>query len=202
MNGGVRSETRGKTSTRMSKNWKTRGYPALFLRAVVVTIGLAGCSKTEEDAFRNSHDSIKIGMTLGEVFGSGLAEYLRIMGVKNAPGATVARKRPASSRCARHVLDVTFTGVFPAPGEFQVRVYCDMNSPSALQLVPARKFENEQALQRALDTEYAPWARNMEFRVESPPRQIGGVYDHYSFVFDHEGRVALLSPILVAPSRR
>lgn len=175
-------------------SWKTNRYPALLL--CVVAAMIEGCSKAENKAFLKSHDSIKIGMTLGDVFGSGLAEYLRIMGVKNVPGATVAGRQPASSGCSRHVLDVAFTGIF------QVRVYCDMNSPSALQLAPGRTFENEQALRRALDTEYAAWGRNMEFRVESPPRQIGGIYDHYRIVTDRQGQVALVSPIVVSPSRR
>ncbi len=183
-------------------SWKTGGYPALLLCVVALMIGLGDCSKAENESFQKSHDSIKIGMTLGEVLGSGLSEYLKIMGVKNVSGVTVVGKHPASSRCARHVLDVAFTGVFPATGVFQVRGYCDMNSPSALQLFPAQRFENEQELQRALDTEYAPWAKDMEFRVESPPRHIGGVYDHYSFAIDRDGRVALVSPMVASPSKR
>lgn len=152
------------------------------------------CSEGRAKAFVISHDAIRPGMSLREVFDAGLADYLESMGTKNVPGATLPDKQPASSACKRHVLDIAFSG------GFRVRVYCGMNSPTASELVPMGEFKDKQALLQALDQDYASWAANMEFRVESPPREIFGIYDHYRFVTDAQGRIIMVSPVIVSRS--
>lgn len=137
-----------------------------------------------------SHDAIRIGMPLPEAFASGLADYLQTMGVKNAPGSTRRDRQPASRDCARHVIDISYTG------EFRVSVFCGNNSPSAPQLVPTKVFRDQSGLLRALGDEYGVWVGNLEFTVESPPREAFGVYDHYRFTTDQKGRVDSLSPIV------
>jgi hypothetical protein len=169
---------------------------ALLFCVVNGAVSLSGCTQQENEAFVKSHDSIQTGMTLRDVFGSGLADYLMIMGTKNVVGATIPDKRPAASHCERHVLDISYGGAF------RVRIYCSMNSPTAPQLLPERGFEGKEALLRALDNEYASWAKNMEFRVESPPRKFDGVYDHYRFVMDPKGQVAVISAIVASPEGR
>lgn len=42
----------------------------------LVSTGISGCSGQSHEAFVRSHDSIRVGMTLGEVFRAGLADYL------------------------------------------------------------------------------------------------------------------------------
>lgn len=168
-------------------------------RAVVVcfvTAAILGCSNEGNQAFLKSHDSIRAGMTLRETFDAGLADYLASVGPKNVPGATLPRKQSADGNCKRIVLDISFAGAF------RVRVYCSMNSPSAPQLIPEKTFNDKQAFLRALDADYTSWARNMEFRVESPPRALFGIYDHYLFTTDHAGRIARVSPIISSGSGR
>lgn len=166
-------------------------------------IGMLGCSEGEQKAFLMSHDSISPGMTLGEAFGAGLADYLKIMGTKNVAGSTLAEKQPASIKCARIVLDVSFFSAFPfsIDGRFYVRTYCGMNSPSSLQIVPEKTFQNAESLARALDTEYASWVGSMEFRVESPPQETWGIYNHYRLVTDQYGRITEVSPIIYAKEK-
>lgn len=156
----------------------------------LAAIPILGCSEESNQAFLRSHDAIHRGMTMREVFEAGLADYMKGMGTKNVPGATLPERQPVSSNCARHVLDISYSGAF------WVRVYCGMNSPSAPQLVPEETFDDRQAFLRALDADYASWARNMEFRVESPPRELFGIYDHYRFTTDQEGRVDKVSPVI------
>jgi hypothetical protein len=135
-------------------------------------------------------------MTIGEVFEVGLADYLVSMGHKNVPGATLPEKQPVTSDCARYVLDISFSGAF------RVRVYCGMNSPSAPQLVPEQTFNDKKAFFEALDASYASWAKSMEFRVESPPRELFGIYDHYRFTTDRHGRIDKVSPVISSGSGR
>jgi hypothetical protein len=161
-----------------------------------VAAGILGCSNEGNKAFIKSHDSLRAGMTLRETFAAGLADYLASVGPKNVPGATLPEKQPASSNCKRHVLDISFSGAF------RVRVYCGINSPSAPQLIPEKTFNHKQAFLRALDADYASWAKNMEFRVESPPRALFGIYDHYRFTTDHAGRITTVSPIISSGSGR
>lgn len=162
----------------------TRGLVLLF------ALGLPGCGQGEREKFLQSHDAIRIGMPLREVFASGLADYLRTVGVKNAPGSTRRDRQPASRDCARHVIDISYTG------EFRVSVFCGINSPSAPQLVPPKVFREKSGLLQALGGEYGVWVVNLEFVVESPPREAFGVYDHYRFTTDRDGRVDSLSPII------
>lgn len=188
------------------REWPTHFYHwiasmrvvARLAQAIVVlgllAVAVLGCSVDGKRAFLKSHDAIRAGMTLGETFDAGLADYLASVGPKNVPGATLPEKQPASSNCTRHVLDISFSGTF------RVRVYCGMNSPTAPQLMPEKAFNDKQALLRALDADYAWWARNMEFRVESPPRELFGIYDHYAFTTDQEGRVERVSPVVSSGS--
>lgn len=106
-------------------------------------------------------------------------------------GSTVSEKEPVSVDCRRHVLEVHYgTG-------FGIRVYCDMNGPSDRQVTPERAFQTKADLLRGLDA-YSSWAKSMRFRVESPPLQIGGVYDSYDFSTDEGGKVSTVSPIVMA----
>lgn len=46
---------------------------------------------------------------------------------------------------------------------------------------------------RALDADCTSEARKTEFRVESPPRELFGIYDHYVFPTDEEERIDRVS---------
>lgn len=163
----------------------------IALLAFLVLI-FPGCSSNQQALFERSRASIQVGMTLGEALDSGLGEYLQASGSKNLAGASELGKSTAGGRCKRHVLEVDFHG------EFIVRVYCDSNTPSAAQLVPARRFDSTRALRSALDSDYRSWSANLHFRVESPPRALLGSYDHYGFSTDAGGRVGAVSAIRAA----
>lgn len=146
-------------------------------------------------AFVASHDAIRPGMSLRQVFESGLADYLMRLGGKNVPGATAADKQPVSPECRRHVVDIHHgPGDATTRGGFSLKVYCNMNAPSSQQVVAPALFATQRDLFDGLD-HYASWTKSMEFRVESPPLQIGGVYDSYEFSMDDSARVATVSPI-------
>jgi hypothetical protein len=160
----------------------------------------AGCLRSDEyGVFVESRAAINPGMTLREVFAAGLADYLVLLGNKNVPGATTSGVRPVSADCRQHVLDIHYFESLPwQAGSFHVWLYCDMNSSSAKQLIPRRLFKGKQDLLQALDETYSVWAKHMTFRVESPPLSFGGVYDHYEFTIDLDGRVVSVSPIVKA----
>lgn len=160
--------------------------------AVAMAALLGGCSDGDRQSFQDSHDRLREGMSLGEVFDAGLADYLARSGQKNAPGATLRAHQPVSVACMQYVLDIAYSGAFV------VRVYCNRNDPSAPQIVPERFYANKRQLIAALDTAYAPFARNMMFRIESPPKRAFGIYDHYSITTDAGGRVATVSPVIPA----
>lgn len=164
----------------------------------LVAAAMFGCSHRSYQLFMASHDAIRPGMTMGEVFGSGLADYMVGMGGTNVPGATQPENQPASAACKRHVLDISYSSVFPASAEFRIRLYCNMNEPSATQVIPEHTFALRQEFLQALDSVYAPWARHMQFRVESPPLEAFGTYDHYLFTTDQHGRVATVSPVILS----
>ena len=171
----------------------------IFIGAVLLFIGiLLLCVCAKFWAFQKSHDSIRVGMSLREVFDSGLADYLMRLGNKNVPGGTLMEKQPVSSDCKRHVLDIHYFGSVP-PAAFWVRVYCNMNGPSDKQVIPAQSFRTKKEFLKALDEIYAPWAKSMEFSVESPPKRLFGVYDHYNFTTDETGRVSSVSEIISVP---
>lgn len=96
----------------------------------LVAAAMFGCSHRSYQLFMASHDAIRPGMTMGEVFGSGLADYMVGMGGTNVPGATQPENQPASAACKRHVLDISYSSVFPASAEFRIRLYCNMNCES------------------------------------------------------------------------
>lgn len=73
-----------------------------------------------------------------------------------------------------------------------------MNEPSASQVIPAGSFKTKREFLQALDSVYASWARNMEFRAESPPLEAFVSYDHYLFTTDQQGRVATVSPVFLS----
>lgn len=156
---------------------------------LIVFTALLGCDDDTERAFCASQQAIRPGMSLGEAFGAGLADYMVAMGTRNVPGATLPSAQPVDRDCRRYVLDVAYTG------SFSIRVYCDTNAPSSPQLVPARTVETKALLERLLDEEYGAWAASMEFKIESPPRQLFGDYRRYVFSTDRRARVSSISPL-------
>lgn len=167
----------------------------LALYFALIATGVVGCSKTDNRAFVQSHDSIRIGMTVREAFDAGLADYMVGMGNKNVPGTTQLGKQLINSICARQIIDIAFAGAF------RVRVYCGMNSPSSPQLTPEKTFASKQAFLQALDADYTTWARNMEFSVESPAQGMWGIYQRFRFTTDDSGRVNAISTIVAPPSK-
>ncbi len=141
-------------------------------------------------SFVASHDAIRPDMSMKQVLEAGLAEYLIQSDGKNVAGATLPEKTPASSDCARHVVDL-----HAGAGGFSLRVYCDMNAPSNRQLVAPGVFASKRELLEGLER-YASWMTSLRFRVESPPLKIGGVHDSYEFVTDENGKVRSVSPIM------
>ena len=148
--------------------------------------------------FVASHDAIRPGMSIRQVFEAGLAGNVIKAGSKNVPGSTVPEKQPTSAEYRRHVFDVHYGSGDPmrrVPGGFSVRVYCNMNGPSDRQVIPQGSFQTTPDFLQGLET-FSPWAKAMSFRVESPPLEIGGVYDSYSFSTDETGKVATVSSII------
>lgn len=73
--------------------WRVAQAAAL---ACLAAAGILGCSERSYQSFVASHDAIRPGMTIGEVFDSGLADYMVGMGVKNARVQRgLRRSRPA-----------------------------------------------------------------------------------------------------------
>jgi hypothetical protein len=68
-----------------------------------------------------------------------------------------------------------------------------MNGPSDKQVIAPLLFSTTRDLVGGLDD--LAWTKSMEFRVGSPPLQIGGVYDYFKFSTDESGKVATVSPI-------
>jgi len=157
-----------------------------------------GRNSGDYQSFVASHDAIRPGMSIRQVFEAGLADYLINAGGKNVPGSTVPEKQPASAECRRHVFDVHYGGGDPmrkASGGFSVRVYCNMNGPSDREVAPQGSFQTTREFLEGLDA-FSVWAKHMSFRVESPALKIGGVYDNYSFATDETGKVLTVSPIV------
>ena len=163
--------------------------------ALAIAAALLGCSRGEREAFERSRDAMKTGMTVAEMFDAGLADYLSLSGVKNAPGVTLPEREPASADCRRHVLDVSFSG------RFTVRLYCDRNEPRAPELVPEGVFADKRQLIDALGSIYAFYASDMEFRVESPPKSLFGIFDYYLVRTGPDGRVVSISPVMTSAAR-
>lgn len=164
---------------------------------LVLSTGSCAMGRDSSDylSFVASHDAIRPGMSMRQVFEAGLADYLIKLGGKNVPGSTVPGKEPVSAECRRHVFDVHYgSGDLRAPGGFDVRVYCNMNGPSDRQVTPQGSFRTKRDLLQGLET-YSSWAKSMSFRVESPPLKIGGVYDSYNFSTDESGKIAMVSSI-------
>jgi hypothetical protein len=175
-----------------------------LVSSVIALIGLStgscavGRNSSDYLSFVASHDAIRPGMSIRQVFEAGLADYLIKAGSKNVPGSTVPEKQPASAECRRHVFDVHYGGGDPmrrAPGGFSVRVYCNMNGPSDRQVAPQGSFQTTRELLEGLEA-FSVWAKHMSFRVESPPLRIGGVYDSYTFSTNETGKIAAVSSII------
>lgn len=163
----------------------------LFFAALLL-LSTASCGGRESGdylSFVASHDAIRPGMSMPQAFEAGLADYLAKAGGKNVPGSTLPGRQPISAQCRRHVFDVHHGS------GFTIRVYCNMNGPSDRQVTPQGSFQSRSDFLRGLET-YAPWAKSMSFRVESPPLKVGGVYDSYSFSTDESARVAAVSSII------
>ena len=157
----------------------------------------SGCTLAEDyRSFRRSHDSIHPQITFSEAFEQSLADYLILLKTKNIPGQTFAENQPVSEACERYVLDIRYSRVTPNPGGFHVFVFCNRNLPSSKQMIPKQSFGNKEDFLKALSTTYGSWAKSMRFRVESPPKFIGGVYDYYEFTINQDGRVSSVSPIV------
>ena len=165
-----------------------RSLVALLICSTVA----CGRSSNIYHAFVASHDAIRPGMSVRQVFELGLADYLIRSDGKNVPGSTLPAKTPVSSECSRYVVDIHCGG-----GAFVVRVYCDMNGPSDKQLAQPGSFPTTVDFIDGL-ARYEPWLKEMSFRVESPALKIGGVYDSYEFAIDGGGKVTLVSAIRLA----
>ena len=162
---------------------------------VLSTGSCGGRNSSDYLSFVASHDSIRPGMSIRQVFEAGLVDYMIKAGGKNVPGSTVPEKQPVSAECRRHVFEVHYgSGDLKAPGGYYVRVYCNMNGPSDRQVTPQGSFQSKSDLLRGLET-YSSWAKSMSFRVESPPLKIGGVYDSYNFSTDESGKIVTVSSI-------
>ena len=116
--------------------------------AALLVLSTASCAMGRNSSdyllFVASHDAIRPGMSIRQVFEAGLADYLIKAGGKNVPGSTVPEKQPASAECRRHVFDVHYGSGDPmrrVPGGFSVRVYCNMNGPSDRQVMPQGSFQ-------------------------------------------------------------
>jgi hypothetical protein len=173
------------------------GGPLVTL--LVLSSGSCAVGRNSSDylSFMASHDAIRPGMSIRQVFAAGLADYLITVGNKNVPGVTVPEKQPVSAECRRHVFDVHYGSGDPmlkVPGGFSVRVYCNMNGPSDRQVMSPGSFQTTRDFLQGLET-YSSWVTSMSFRVESPPLQIGGVYDSYSFSTDQTGTITTVSSI-------
>ena len=95
----------------------TIGSQSSILLLLLFLTASCGRSSSHYDAFVASHTEIRPGMSLKQVFESGLAEYLIRSDGKNTAGATPPEKIPISSECTRHVVDIHSGG-----GAFSVRV--------------------------------------------------------------------------------
>jgi hypothetical protein len=167
------------------------------LHASLMVLIVSGCTFTEDyRAFRKSHDSIQPQMTFSEVFVQSLADYLILLKTKNITGQTLSENQPVSKDCERYVLDIRYSHVTPNPGAFHVFIFCNSNLPTSIQMVPKQSYVNKNDFLKALITTYSSWSKSMQFRVESPPKFIGGVYDNYEFTIDQYGRVSSVSPIV------
>jgi hypothetical protein len=184
------------TSTVVGRKARLDAALVAFLVLSVVSCA-TGRDSRDYLAFVTSHDAIRPGMSIRQVFEAGLADYLVQLGSKNVPGSTEPERQPASAECRRHVFDVHYGSGDPIrrmPGGFSVRVYCNMNGPSDRQVVPQGSFQTTRGLLDGLET-YSSWVKHMSFRVESPPLKMTGVYDSYSFSTDQAGNVASVSSI-------
>ena len=167
------------------------------LYASLIVLVLSGCTFTEDySAFRKSHDSIQPQMTFSEVFEQSLADYLILLKTKNIPGQTLSTNQPVSKDCERYILDIRYTHVTPNLGEFNVFVFCNRNLPTSKQMIPKQSYVKKEDFLKALSTTYGSWSKSMKFRVESPPKFIGGIYDNYEFTIDQYGKVSSVSPIV------
>ncbi len=167
------------------------------LFASLMVLIVSSCTFTEDyRAFRNSHDSIQLQMTFRKVFEQSLADYMILLKGKNIPGHTLVENQPVSKACKRYVLDIRYYREMPNPVAFHVFVFCNRNSLTSKPLIPKQSFDNKEDLLKALGTTYRSWAKSMKFTVESPPKFIGGVYDHYEFTINQYGRVSCVSPIV------
>jgi len=135
-------------------------------------------------------------MTFSEVFEQSLADYLILLKTKNIPGQTLSTNQPVSEDCERYILDIRYTHVTPNPGEFNVFVFCNRNLPTSKQMIPKQSYVKKEDFLKALSTTYGSWSKSMKFRVESPPKFIGGIYDNYEFTIDQYGKVSSVSPIV------
>ena len=83
---------------------KTGSVMALLLISVIS----CGRSGNDYHSFVASHDAIRPGMSIRQVFEAGLADYLIQSGGKNVPGSTLPEKMPVTSVCRRHVIDIHY----------------------------------------------------------------------------------------------
>jgi hypothetical protein len=171
----------------------TLGFRRALVALLLLPTGSCG-SRDSGDylSFLASHDSIRPGMSIRQVFEAGLIDYMIKAGGKNVPGSTLPEKQPVSAECRRHVFEAHYGS--GDPGSYYIRVYCNMNGPSDRQVTPQGLFQSRTDFLRGLETS-SSWARSMSFRVESPPLKIGGVYDSYNFSTDESGKVASVSSI-------
>ncbi len=168
-----------------------------WLYLPVLVLITSGCTLTEDyRSFSKSHGKIHKEMLLSEVFEQSLADYLILLKTKNITGQTSIEKQPVSETCERYILDIRYSRANPTnPGKFDVYVFCNINLLSSKQMIPKQSFANKESFLKALSTTYDPWAKSMKFKVASPPKFIGGVYDHYEFTTNQRAMVSNVSSI-------
>ncbi len=167
----------------------------LAIALLLLSITACGRSSGDYRSFVASHDAIRPGMTVRQLFEAGLADYLMQSGGKNVPGTTLPQNMPVSPACGSHVVDIHYgPGDWARRGGFSIRLACKTTPQSDRPLAPPRAFSTRSDFLAGLDQE-AQWTRSMAFRVESPPLKIGGVYDSYDVVVDEQGKVRAVSAI-------
>jgi hypothetical protein len=143
--------------------------------------------------FTTSHDVIRNGMSLREVYEAGLADYMMTGQGANITGRTTVDAERASPECARVIIDIHYGST---DGVFSLLVECSTDRTLPREVAPRRIFQTKRDFLQGLDAQ-SSWVKSMEFDVESPALRIGGGHDRYSVVFDEHGKVAIVSAILL-----
>jgi hypothetical protein len=143
-------------------------------------------------AFVASHNEIRPGMSLREVYEAGLADFMMTGQGANITGRTTVNAEPPTPECVTVMIDIHYG---PSDGGgFSVVVLCATNRTPPREVAPIRYFHTKRDFLQGLDAQ-SSWVKSMQFYVQSPALQIGGAYDSYSFSVDEHGKVATVSAI-------